>query len=346
MSGSTARHRDHSKRDIADWPAMLSLPALAAPIRVDSPHLPLYDSSPTLPFRRSTGNTGGGRPQELRMARKPRIVIVSVVVVIFLIAATAGGIYYAARQVDPYYEQALHVEPEKLEEGRRELESRASALYSDAKQIGRWQALFTVEQINGWLATQLASGKGNDLPSNMRDPRVAITKDLFTLGFRNRSSGVETVISVDASVLITEKGEVGIRLMSVRAGALPLPVMQLADQLATACKKLKLPIRWTQQNGTPIAIVNITRDASTKNRDFFIDAIELRQGEMYVAGHTEVPGAEHSKRVAKAGPAGAQDKDFNLDSYELRLNPSDEHASLEIARRDSPPAPADDAGGR
>ena len=50
----------------------------------------------------------------------------------------------------------LKIEPEVLERGSRELESRATALYSDAKQIGRWQALFTSEQINGWLATQLA----------------------------------------------------------------------------------------------------------------------------------------------------------------------------------------------
>lgn len=267
------------------------------------------------------------------MARKPRIAIVSALIVTALVAAILGGAYYAARQVCPFYEEALRIEPEVLERGSQELESRATALYSDAKQIGHWQALFTVEQINGWLAMQLANDKGNELPGDMRDPRVAISKDLFTLGFRTTSGGVETVISVDASVLLTEEGDIGIRLMSVRAGALPLPIMQLADELATACKKLKLPVRWTQQKGRPIAIVPIASHATTKDREFFIDTIELRKGEMYVAGHTEVTsGLQPTTNKAKKSKNSGVNS-FALDDYELRLTPTDENAALEIARR-------------
>jgi hypothetical protein len=266
------------------------------------------------------------------MARKPRIAIVSALVATVLLAAIVGGAYYAARQVRPFYEEALRIEPEVLERGSQELESRATALYSDAKQIGHWQALFTVEQINGWLATQLASDKAGELPGDMRDPRVAISPDLFTLGFRTNSGGVETVISVDASVLLTENGDVGIRLVSVRAGALPLPITQLADELAAACKRLNFPVRWTQQKGRPIAIVPVASSATADNREFFIDSIELRKGEMYVAGHTEVSTGENVKNAAKH--TNAASSKFALDDYELRLMPSDENAALEIARRE------------
>jgi hypothetical protein len=274
------------------------------------------------------------------MARKYRIAAIGTLTVTMLLVAIMGGAYYAAQQVEPYYEEALRTEPEVLERGSRELESRATALYSDVKQIGRWQALFTVEQINGWLATQLASDKGGELPDSMRDPRVAISRDAFTLGFRTKSSGVDTVISVDASVLITDDGNVGIRFISVRAGALPLPILQLADELATACKKLKLPVRWTQENGRPIAIVNIANSTSSENREFFIDSIELRNNEMYVAGHTEVNNGQGrpGPRVAKAKHSAA--KDVALDDYELRLTPSDEYSALQIARR--PAAAAED----
>lgn len=270
------------------------------------------------------------------MARKYRIAAIGTLTVVVLAVAIAGGAYYAAQQVEPYYEEALRTEPEVLERGSRELESRATALYSDAKQIGHWQALFTVEQINGWLATQLANDAGGGLPSNMRDPRIAISRDVFTLGFRSKSGGVETVISVDASVLITDDGSVGIRFMSVRAGALPLPILQLADELATACKKLKLPVRWTQENGRPIAIVNISNNASSENREFFIDSIELRNNEMYVAGHTEIinNGQERqAPRIARSKQSNA--KGVPLDDYELRLTPSDENSALQIARRPS-----------
>jgi hypothetical protein len=128
------------------------------------------------------------------MARKYRIAAIGALTVTVLLVAIMGGAYYAAQQVQPFYEEALHIEPAALERGSRELESRATALYSDVKQIGHWQALFTVEQINGWLATQLAADKGGELPSNIRDPRIAISRDVLTLGFRTKSSGVETVV--------------------------------------------------------------------------------------------------------------------------------------------------------
>jgi hypothetical protein len=267
------------------------------------------------------------------MARKLRIAAVGTITVTTLLVAILGGAYYAARQVQPFYEQALRIEPAVLERESRELESRATALYSDAKQIGHWQALFTAKQINGWLATQLAGDKGGQMPANIRDPRIAISRDALTLGFRTKSGGVETVVSVDASVLLTDDGAVGIRFSAVRAGALPLPIMQLADELAAACQKLSLPVRWTQQHGRPIAIVNITSKASAENRQFYIDSIELRDGEMYVAGHTEVGNGPRriTPRIAKPGDKSSNN--FALDEYELRLTPTDESSALEIARR-------------
>ena len=220
------------------------------------------------------------------MARKLRIAAFCTLAVAVCLIVVLSGAYYAAQQVRPFYQQALHIEPEVLERGSRELESRATALYSEARQAGQWQAVFTAEQINGWLAMQLVDNLDVELPSRIRDPRVAISPDMVTLGFRMLSGGVETVVSVDAGVFLTEEGAVAIRFASVRAGALPLPVMQLADEIADACQELSLPVRWTRQDGQPVAVVELHSDTSTDKRQFFMDAIELREGELYVAGHT------------------------------------------------------------
>jgi hypothetical protein len=242
--------------------------------------------------------------------------------------AGLGGAYYAARQVRPFYEQALKIEPAVLEQGSRELESRATALYSDVKQAGHWQALFTTEQINGWLATQLATNAKGELPNNIRDPRVAIARDVLTLGFQTSSGGVETVISVDAAVSLTDQGAVAVRLISVRAGNLPLPVLQLADELAAACQKLKLPVRWTRQDGKPVALVEIrTKDP------VFVDAIQLDDGQLYVAGHTERNRSPGTVMDSRAGRETARGEDEITSDYELRLTPKSEEAGLEIARR-------------
>ena len=171
------------------------------------------------------------------------------VAVVGVVAVALGSIYVAMGRVRPFYQQAIRLDPQKLEVGSRELESRATALYSEARQPGQWQAAFTAEQINGWLALQLAEVYGDALPKDISEPRVAIDDDRFTLGFRARRGGVETVVSADASVMLTESGEIAIRLLSVQAGALPLPVMQIADEVSQACQELSLPVRWTQDGG-------------------------------------------------------------------------------------------------
>jgi hypothetical protein len=270
------------------------------------------------------------------MARNVRIAAAGTLIVTALVVAVLGGAYYATRQVRPFYKAALRLEPEVLEQGSRELESRATALYSDARRHGDWQALFTADQINGWLATQLAANQDGVLPGNIRDPRVAIAPELLTLGFRTSSSGVETVVSVDAGVSITEEGAVAIRFFSVRAGALPLPVMQLADEISVACQKLNLPVRWTQQEGRPVAIVAVHTDASDKKREFFIDQIELGKDELYVAGHTETKIAIGRKSRKTASRSRSSGELVALDDYELRLTPSDDRSVLEIARREVP----------
>ncbi len=276
------------------------------------------------------------------MARKFRIAAVGSITAAALIVAVLGGVYYAAQQVQPFYKQALEVQPEVLERGSRELESRATALYSDARQQGQWHALFTAEQINGWLATQLAANQDRELPTNIRDPRVAIAKDVLTLGFSTKSGGVDTVVTMDASVFLTTEGSVAIRLMSVRAGALPLPVMRLADELAAACKKLSLPVRWTQQDGEPVALVELHSDPASDKPQFYIDTIELGESELYVAGHTELAQAN----VKHAPPGDSRRQSLNteiaLDDYELRLTPRHKDGALQIARR-TVPVDADDA---
>jgi hypothetical protein len=112
-------------------------------------------------------------------------------------------------------------------------------------------------------------------------------------------------------------------LIAVRAGALPLPVLQLADELADACQKLKLPVCWTRQDGKPVALVEIR-----SSEPVYVDAIQLDEGQLYVAGHTDKAGRNTTDRTPSKK---------SMDSYELRLTPASEDSGLEIARRPKSP---------
>ncbi len=277
------------------------------------------------------------------MARKRRIAVVGALSVTMVFVAILGIAYYAARQVRPFYEQALRIEPQAMERNSRELESRASALYSDAKKLGQWRALFTAQQINSWLATQQAANKNGELLANIRDVRVAVARDCLTIGFQTKWSGVESVLSIDASLLLTDDGAVGVRFLSAHAGELPLPVMQVAGYLASLSKKRNLPVRWTQEKSQPIAIIRVESNPSSEDRQFFIDSVELRDGELYVAGHTAAGTRIGNQPTKLAYAHRAKGDQVPLDDYELRLTPENEKSALEIARRHPDDASASEA---
>ncbi len=218
------------------------------------------------------------------MVRRFRIAAICLAATTTVVATLAGGAYFATQRVRPFYERAVELDSQILEQGSRELESRATALYSDARQTGRWQATFTAEQINGWMARQQADGH---FPEKIAAPRVAFSDGIVTLGFRTSRGNVDTVVSVDAAVLLTEAGEVAVRLTSVQAGALPIPVMHVANEIAAACRELDLPVRWTQTGGQPVALIGISSPGDSTERRITLDTIELREGTLLIAGETE-----------------------------------------------------------
>lgn len=272
-------------------------------------------------------------PGTTLLARKWRIAAYWAAGTAGLLLFLLGGVYFAVGRVRPFYEQALQIEPATLERGSREFESQATALYSESRQAGAWQALFTAEQINGWLALKLEEFRG-DLPADrIRDPRVAITPDFATLGFRTTSGGMETVISVDAAPFVAGDGSVAIRLLAVRAGALPLPTMPLADELAEACQSLRLPVRWIQQEGHPVAMVAVEGEASSDKRQFFVDSIKLGDGELFLSGHTELTQLAEAVVGGTADMSAEVSRDTTLEELDLLGTPRNERSASEAARR-------------
>lgn len=60
--------------------------------------------------------------------------------------------------------------------------------------------MFTVEQINGWLADDLQKNHPSLLPATITDPRVAIENNQLMLGFRWQQPKWSVVVSLAAEV--------------------------------------------------------------------------------------------------------------------------------------------------
>lgn len=215
-----------------------------------------------------------------------QIVVVIILAGLLVALATTASLYSAVTQVHPYYRAALERDPVVLEEQSHQLESRFSALHSDVQDEGLWQTVISADELNGWLATKLPESFPDLLPKTIRDPRIAITPTAVFLAAQSKVAGVDTVVSVEVEPFVTTEGDLAIELRQVLAGTLPLPKSEIFEQLSKATERLRLPLRWTQNEGNTILLVE-RRMWDGEHQHRVLQALELAEGQLYVSGRTE-----------------------------------------------------------
>lgn len=209
-------------------------------------------------------------------------------------------LYRAATAPVPEYQALVEqtrqqLETGEIEQNRQELESQLAALYSDAAEATRWETTITELQLNSWLATQLVHDFPELAEQGVYDPRVLIKAGAVTLAMRAELHGMNAVVAFDLEPFVAEDGSLALELAAARVGSAPLPTAQIMDQLNAAMGDEGLPGRWSTSNGNPVLLIDFEQQASSFNFSRSLDAIEVRQGEVYIAGET----LERAPRVAE-----------------------------------------------
>jgi hypothetical protein len=207
-------------------------------------------------------------------------------------AASGFLVYRSAQHVPEFYRQALAVEPQRQEESSKELLQQATTLVNEVRKEGAWQALFTEEQINGWLAVDLVRNHPKALTKEIHDPRVSITPAGLNIGCRWESEKLHTIFSMRVELTLAEPNVIAMRIHGARAGALPLPLSKILEGVSRAARKMDVHLEWLQVDGDPVAMITIPPIGDLKEqRVVVVETLELRQGSVYLAGKT-VPRSE------------------------------------------------------
>jgi hypothetical protein len=208
-----------------------------------------------------------------------------------LAALTGVGLllaYRATQQVPEFYDHALQVEVDKQQQAGEVLERQVLELHNEVRESGRWEAVFTDQQINGWLAYDLPEKFAELLPEEVSDPRVAIDPRRAQVACRFKSPRFRAVVSVDLEVHLTEEPNVlAVRIHQARAGMLPLPLKRFLDEISAQARRADVMVRWSQSDGDPVALVTVpTRHEGYPQRELHLETVELRDGEVFLAGRS------------------------------------------------------------
>lgn len=225
------------------------------------------------------------------MSRRVRIPLVVAGVLVLLLAG--GGLWFwlAVRHVPHFYSDALAVDLVEQKQASDKMVRRTAALSNDLRREGHWDAVFTADQINGWLAVDRTQNHPQLIPHEFHDPRVAIHDGQMIVGCRYESARIDTVLSLTADVYLQSPNVLAVRIQRARAGAVPLPLKDVTNELVTACENLGCKVTLREVEADPLLLItmplptNSARDGTVR-----VETIELREGEVHLAGETVRPG--------------------------------------------------------
>jgi hypothetical protein len=224
-------------------------------------------------------------------------------VVLLLVTGVAVGvalamIYRAAQHEPDFYQQALQGELTEQSVAGEQLEQNILQLHNNSRKQGRWEAVFTEQELNGWLASDLPDKFPNLLPKGVAEPRVAIDGEGVRIACRYENTKINAVISFQLGIQLTdESNTLAVRVSKVRAGALPVPLTRFLGRITAAAHRSDISLRWSQTEGDPVALVTVPhRHEDYAHREIYLESIELRDGCVYLAGRTE----EHPRLPAAA----------------------------------------------
>ena len=156
-----------------------------------------------------------------------------------------------------------------------------------ARHEGQWYALLTEEQINGWLAIDLAENHPESLAAGRCRTCAALSSPIARL------SPADTSIRDCRRSFPRSSTSIWPSRMSSRCActargpaAIPVPITPIMDGIAKAAERLNLRVQWRQIHNDPVALITLP-EAHTATTVLKLDALQLRDAAIYLAGRTE-----------------------------------------------------------
>jgi len=241
------------------------------------------------------------------VTKRLRIPLFALAALLVMAGVVALVAYRSLRQVPAFYAAAIEQDESVQAEANDECLRQAAALASDVQRPGYWRAVFSTEQINGWLAVDLVRNYPGALPEELENPRVDIHQGMTTLAFGYKQAEVTTVVSIWFDLYLSSPNVVALRLRGVRAGLMPIPLSSVLDGISTAARKFDLELEWRQSHGDPVALIKLPTALDADENEMQLDSIEFSEGAVNVAGRTVPSGHRELARAPELETADLAD---------------------------------------
>ncbi len=201
----------------------------------------------------------------------------------------AVAVLAVARRVPDFYRErtsALGAPTPAVEQAARRLVSDVSALHAAFIREGAWEAAFTEDDINAWLAVDLPRNHRRLLPDILSEPRVRLSPRQVQGGVRIGRGVFSLVAVVAAEVELRDPNQLGITVVEARIGSLRLPYGLILGEIRQRFDRLGMVTSIRRLDGRSVLVVYIPSTHESGGMTHWLESLAITDGGLAVAGHT------------------------------------------------------------
>ncbi|CAN5880942.1 hypothetical protein BH23PLA1_BH23PLA1_00370 [soil metagenome] len=202
-----------------------------------------------------------------------------------LLLAAPMATWHCLSYEPDFYRKRAAIEPERRKAQAHRFEEDSLRLRNDIVNEDQWEAIFTDEEVNAWMAEHLVTHFSDQLPPGVHQPMVAFDLDRVTLAFQLERGRLRSLVWVVARVRLAEENTVALTLEKIRAGAIPVPAEEIIHQITEAAIGHGLEIRWEDRDGEPVALIGYS--PSPGRIDVVLERLQVLEGRLFIGGRSE-----------------------------------------------------------
>lgn len=183
-----------------------------------------------------------------------------------------------------FYRAAAAVPRAQRQEQAKRFMAQSLQLRNDICNEPHWEAVFSDQEVNAWLAEDLVTHFADQIPPEVHEPRVVFEADRVVLAFQMDQGPLRSIITVVARVRVPEQNVIELTLEKIRAGAVPVPADSIIEKITHKAQTHGFDITWTHVDNVPVAVIRYTTDLS--RTDVVLEHVHVRNGEIRLAGRS------------------------------------------------------------
>jgi hypothetical protein len=187
---------------------------------------------------------------------------------------------------EPYYYRAMVGLSREQRAGRaKKFVAQSIQLRNDIVNEPNWEAVFTDQEVNAWLAEDLVTYFADRLPPEVNEPRLLFEVDRIILAFQLRQGGVQSVITVVARPRVPGGNTIELTLEKIRAGILPVPADHILDRIIEYARSHGVDAEWARKDGFPVVVMRYT--PHNEREDVKLEELQIRDHQIRLAGRSD-----------------------------------------------------------